>query len=650
MADLLSPIPAIPEQPLTNQSISSAPLTPFKRTSALGSFFKNHRTFLGIFVLLSSLLVGAGLFTAIQLSQDDRSKAATGVVTFAFDQTSLSLAPGAERTIQLTVDTGGQQISGAVIPLQFNPQFLTITSLTTRAALPVVLEQPAIDPAGRAQIIIGANPGAPMTANGVIAQITVKAGSTPTTETTINYDASRLQASAIGVDSNVAQLGAPIQVSIAAPVSASCSRCLAEGSRYACPNIQCDDTGNCTTLEPFCSKTVDNAENGGGVTCNYCGEPATPQTVPGAPTIGTATAGNGYATIAFSAPASDGGSGIANYTVTANPGGATATGTTSAITISGLTNGTAYTFTVTATNGVGTSPASAASNSVTPTAPTPQATAPGAPINVSATAGNTAAIVSFSAPADTGGAAITSYTVTSNPEGKTATGAGSPLTVTGLTNGTAYTFTVTATNSVGTSPASAASGAVTPIADVTPPVGTPALNLQFKLQGLNKAGITIPAEVTLKYTPAGGTPVIKVFNKSYYSGENGVLAENSPINIVGFELGSTRGIAENVEVFVKTPTSLQKKLGVVTLKPNEVANLQTTTLLPVGDFKRGAGEVNLIKLNDIALALTQYNELENPITDSNREYDVNFDNIYTLQDIAIVLTNLEQLEYPGDTP
>jgi len=87
---------------------------------------------------------------------------------------------------------------------------------------------------------------------------------------------------------------------------------------------------------------------------------------------------------------------------------------------------------------------------------------PGAPRSVSATAGNASAKVSFSAPTSNGGAPITSYTVTASPGGKTAKGAGSPLTVTGLTNNTAYTFTVKATNSAGTSPASAASKAVTP--------------------------------------------------------------------------------------------------------------------------------------------------------------------------------------------
>jgi hypothetical protein len=90
---------------------------------------------------------------------------------------------------------------------------------------------------------------------------------------------------------------------------------------------------------------------------------------PGAPTIGTATAGPASASVTFTAPANLGvPATITSYTVTSSPGGLTGTGASSPITVSGLTNGTAYTFTVTATNATGTGPASAASNSVTPVA------------------------------------------------------------------------------------------------------------------------------------------------------------------------------------------------------------------------------------------------------------------------------------------
>ncbi|MBV5342835.1 fibronectin type III domain-containing protein, partial [bacterium] len=61
-----------------------------------------------------------------------------------------------------------------------------------------------------------------------------------------------------------------------------------------------------------------------------------------------------------------GASAISGYTVTSNPGGLTATGASSPLVVTGLTNGTAYTFTVTATNTQGTGAASTASNSITP--------------------------------------------------------------------------------------------------------------------------------------------------------------------------------------------------------------------------------------------------------------------------------------------
>jgi uncharacterized protein (TIGR02145 family) len=188
----------------------------------------------------------------------------------------------------------------------------------------------------------------------------------------------------------------------------------------------------------------------------------TPATIPGAPTSVTAVAGNAQATVSFTAPSSTGGSAITGYTVTSSPGGLTGTGTGTPITVTGLTNGTAYTFTVVATNAVGNSVASSASTAVTP------ATVPGAPTIGTAVAGNAQATVSFTAPSSTGGSAITGYTVTSSPGGLTGTGTGTPITVTGLTNGTAYTFNVVATNAVGNSVASSASNSVTPVVPVCP--------------------------------------------------------------------------------------------------------------------------------------------------------------------------------------
>lgn len=186
-------------------------------------------------------------------------------------------------------------------------------------------------------------------------------------------------------------------------------------------------------------------------------------TVPDPPTIGTATRGNGQATVAFTPPGNDGGSAITGYTATSNPGGITGAGAASPITVAGLTNGTAYTFTVTATNAIGTSAASGPSNSVTP------ATVPGAPTALIATVSNTQIPLSWTAPVSDGGSAITDYIVeyklASEPLVWTTfndgISAGTSATVTGLTNGLSYDFRVSAVNDVGT-------GAASDIATETP--------------------------------------------------------------------------------------------------------------------------------------------------------------------------------------
>jgi hypothetical protein len=97
-----------------------------------------------------------------------------------------------------------------------------------------------------------------------------------------------------------------------------------------------------------------------------------PATVPGAPTIGSATAGTGQATVTFTRPASDGGSALLDYTVKAIDvtnranGGQTATGTSSPLTVTGLTAGDQYYFRVEATNVMGSGTESAVTSRVTP--------------------------------------------------------------------------------------------------------------------------------------------------------------------------------------------------------------------------------------------------------------------------------------------
>jgi hypothetical protein len=91
--------------------------------------------------------------------------------------------------------------------------------------------------------------------------------------------------------------------------------------------------------------------------------------VTNAPTIGTATAGNAQASVTFTAPACIGGGAISSYTVFSNCGAKLTSGASSPLVVTGLTNGTSYTFKAIATNAFGPSFPSAASNSATPVAP-----------------------------------------------------------------------------------------------------------------------------------------------------------------------------------------------------------------------------------------------------------------------------------------
>jgi hypothetical protein len=212
------------------------------------------------------------------------------------------------------------------------------------------------------------------------------------------------------------------------------------------------------------SVTATNAVGTGPASARSAG--VTPATRPGAPGIGQPVRGDRSAVVRWTAPAVTGGTPITGYTVGVHrgttlvrtvPAGPRAT----SLTVTGLTNGTQYTFSVIAANAVGPGPASARSAVVTP------ATRPGAPAIGKPTAGNGSAVVRWAAPAVTGGAPVTGYAVRAY-RGTTLvrTVAAGPratsVTVTGLTNGTPYTFTVTAANAVGPGPASARSAVVTP--------------------------------------------------------------------------------------------------------------------------------------------------------------------------------------------
>ena len=224
-------------------------------------------------------------------------------------------------------------------------------------------------------------------------------------------------------------------------------------------------------------------------------------TVPAAPVSVSAVPGDASATVSWTA-AGNGGSPITSYLVTSTPDGKTCSTTeATSCTVSELMNGTAYTFTVTATNTVGTSDPSTPSAAVTPAPVVPPPTVPAPPVSVSAVAGDAEAAVSWTA-AGNGGSPIISYLVTSTPDEKTcSTTEATTCTVSELMNGTAYTFTVTATNTVGTSDPSTPSAAVTPAAVVPPPtVPAPPVSV---------SAVAGDAEAAVSWTAAGngGSPI-----------------------------------------------------------------------------------------------------------------------------------------------
>ncbi len=235
---------------------------------------------------------------------------------------------------------------------------------------------------------------------------------------------------------------------------------------------------------------------------------------PGAPTgvevAVEGTAGN-QLSVSWSAPADDGGAEITGYVVQWKSGDEeydaddrqASTSDLSWTTPAGLTSGTEYTFRVAAENSAGQGDWSAEA------AGSP-GTAPGRVGNLAATAGNKSLTISWAAPEDDGGTAITGYTVIwragRGEDMETEIGATTSHTITGLTNGTAYRVQVRATNGAGTGDAAT----LNPSATTTPKPVAPELpaSIAFDLNDTDTTDTTVT--VTPRWTaPAdnGGRPI-----------------------------------------------------------------------------------------------------------------------------------------------
>jgi len=181
----------------------------------------------------------------------------------------------------------------------------------------------------------------------------------------------------------------------------------------------------------------------------------TSTTVPSIVTSLTASAGDGMVTLGWSAPTT--GAPIVSYEVKNISIGVTQTVTPTTYTFTGLTNGITYTFSVAATNVVGTGPVTTISK-----APITGVSVPGMPQNSMVVVTGTNATISWTPPASSGGLPVTGYTINlylatgGSPTTRIVLWSVRNYTFSNLLDETRYYITVTANNDVGIGPATPA--------------------------------------------------------------------------------------------------------------------------------------------------------------------------------------------------
>ncbi len=320
-----------------------------------------------------------------------------------------------------------------------------------------------------------------------------------------------------------------------------------------------------------------NGVGTGPVSNEKSATPTSGETVPGAPTLTSATGGNNQVVLDWTAPSSNGGSGITSYTILRG----TSSGTETVLTtlVSGLTytdttavNGTTYFYEVEAVNGVGTGPVSN-EKSATP------ATIPGAPTLTSATGGNNQVVLDWTAPSSNGGSGITSYTIlrgTSSGTETVLTTLVSGLTYTDTTavNGTTYFYEVEAVNGVGTGPVSNEKSAT--------PTGTTSSNnlrIQLSSPGLisGVGGLYLITVTNLAATPTTGTLTITDVLPSGLSYIGGLVYPP------GFHCSAAAGTVTCTDSTAIAAHATVDLLGVVGVSARAGTSItDTVTLAPVG--------------------------------------------------------------------
>jgi hypothetical protein len=337
---------------------------------------------------------------------------------------------------------------------------------------------------------------------------------------------------------------------------------------------------------------------------NDCPTPAA-TAIPGAPKVARAKAGNVQAIVSWSAAQSN--QPVTSYRVrtfiNGNPlsdtivnpaAGSAFPPTTVTIPLANSTSNT-YTFSIAARNNLGESALSAASNGVK----LPGIDTPGIPTQLNAVAGNASALVSWSAPAQIGGAPISSYTVTVIRQSIrtnttfTVLAPDTTAVITGLTNANDYSFSVHATNAGGNGMESTPTNLVTPAATpgaITVSVTGPSLpvlqflpaNLTFAVNVTNNTPNAVSAgNILATLTQAAPDGAFLFFAQptqgSCSAGGNGVLSVTCPLGTIAalttVTINVTATIQSNVATLDATFTGLD-------INTNPVSSFGTFTLTP----------------------------------------------------------------------
>jgi hypothetical protein len=270
-----------------------------------------------------------------------------------------------------------------------------------------------------------------------------------------------------------------------------------------------------------------------------------------------------------------------------------------------------------------------ANSTVTVTIQDASLTVPGAPQSLAATPGNGSAPFTFSPPASNGGMAITSYTVTCNPGALTVSGAGSPLTLSSLANGTTYTCSVTATNALGTGPASST-------VVVTPQAFSLTGAVSRHLHGVTNRDMTIDitqpigGAITVEPRAIGtGHKVIFTFGTTITS--TGTVACKDAGNV---DVGSCSATLASPSVTVTIPTMPDGQR--VTISLANVSGAGVNAAVSVAFLKGDVNGTRSVTASDI---LAEKGKTGQAVGAATFIYDVDVNNTLTATDVTVIKGN-----------